>query len=115
MSSSLAVFLVYLVNFIATGLSIFLLGRFGRRTLMIMGSGIQTISLLGLATFMYAENKTFPIVFSLICVAFFEFSSGPIVWLYLSEISTDKGASICTIANALTNMCFAIFPNMVKK
>ena len=115
MSEPTAVFLVYFVNMIATGISIFLLGRFGRKTLMFLGSSVQTISLLFLGIFMFAENKTFPIIFSLINVAFFEFSSGPIVWLYLAEISSDKGASLCTIANALTNMCFAIFPNIVTK
>ena len=64
---------------------------------------------------MWAENATWPLVLSLIAVAFFEISSGPIVWMYLGEITTDKGASFCTIANGLVNMCVAIFPRSINK
>lgn len=35
----------------------------------------------------------------LVFVALFEFSLGPIVWIYMSEVMTDKGTSFGTLVN----------------
>lgn len=115
MSTPKAVFLIYAVNMVAVLVGVVLLTYFGRKPILIMGSAVQTASLLGLGISMWAENATWPLVLSLIAVAFFEISSGPIVWMYLGEITTDKGASFCTIANGLVNMCVAIFPRSINK
>ena len=36
-------------------------------------------------------------VIAFVCV--FEFGPGPIVWLYISEVSNDKAASVATFIN----------------
>ena len=41
-------------------------------------------------------------------VLFFEFSLGPIPWIYMSEIMTDKGLSIAVLINWLTTLMLSI-------
>lgn len=49
-------------------------------------------------------------------LAFFEFSSGPIVWLYMAEIMTDKAQSVATVLNWCMNLIIsAVAPPLVKK
>jgi len=47
-------------------------------------------------------------------IALFEFSSGPITWLYMAEIMQDKGSSIATVMNWLINLIIsAITPPLI--
>lgn len=51
----------------------------------------------------------------LLFIAFFEFSSGPIVWLYMSEIMTDKAQSIGTFLNWFMSLVISLaIPQLVK-
>merc|ERR1712127_550244 len=48
-------------------------------------------------------------------IAAFEFSSGPITWLYMSEIMQDKAVSIATVLNWLVTLVVsAITPSITK-
>ena len=58
-------------------------------------SFLMTLDLIGLGiAYFYVDNsetaKVLCIIFILSFVMFFEFSLGPIVWLYLAEILNDK-------------------------
>ena len=94
MSAVFVNFLVFGVNFLATAASVFLLGCFGRKSLMTIFSAAQAVCLVLLGAFLGPlasddGGNTLPIIFCLMFVAFFEFSSGPITWLYLAEICND--------------------------
>jgi len=41
-------------------------------------------------------------------IGIFECSSGPITWLYMSEIMQDKAVSIATVLNWLVNLVISI-------
>ena len=41
-------------------------------------------------------------------IVFFEFSLGPIPWLYMAEIMTDKGLSLAVLLNWLMTIVMAI-------
>lgn len=56
------------------------------------------------------------IVCVLLFIAFFEFSSGPIVWLYNAEIMRDKGVAIATFLNWFISLIISVsIPFIVKK
>lgn len=87
-------FLVYGVNLVATLASVFLLGWFGRKTLMMTFVPLQAMCMIALGLFLgwlsdIANADTISIILCLAFVAFFEFSSGPVVWLYIAEICND--------------------------
>ncbi len=42
-------------------------------------------------------------------ITFFEFSLGPLVWIYLSEIMTEKGLSIGVFVNQILTVLIAYF------
>lgn len=96
-------FLVYGVNLIATLGSVFLLGWFGRKTLMMIFVPLQAAMMIALGLFLgwLADDVPdyMPIICCLAFVAFFEFSSGPIIWLYIAEICNDTAQSYATVAN----------------
>ena len=48
-------------------------------------------------------------------IALFEFSSGPITWLYMAEIMQDKAVSIATVLNWSINLIISVItPSLIK-
>ena len=86
-------------NFLATFGGLALLARFGRRTLMVWGSAAMVIILL-LAGVLSLYDIQIPVILALTAFIFaFEFTSGPITWLYMSEIMQDKATSFASGLN----------------
>ena len=77
-----------LVNFAFTLLGVNLIDRFGRRTLMLVGS-VGLIATLGLvARAFYGQQftgYTVPVLL-FVYIAFFAFSQGAVIWVFISEI-----------------------------
>lgn len=76
------------VNFLFILLAINFIDRIGRRTLMLIGSIglIATLSLVS-GTFYVQDFSGFAIiVYLMIYIAFFAFSQGAVIWVFISEI-----------------------------
>lgn len=101
MGANQATALIQTVNFGAVVVAAGLLGKFGRRTLMLYATAACTLFIF--LTGIFANNQIFfgELVTTLIYVAAFEFGPGPVVWMYMSEIMNDKGVSIGTFLNWL--------------
>jgi len=80
-----------LVNFLFTLLAINFIDRFGRRSLMLIGS-IGLIGTLGMASYAFYHNQSgwSMIAALLIYIAFFAFSQGAVIWVFLSEIFPNQ-------------------------
>lgn len=89
-----------------------MLYSFGRKTLMV-AFGISMAVCLLLMAFATHEVKANPdangwnyvkLGVIIAFVTFFEFSAGPIVWLYNAEIMTDQALTVATAFNWIANM-----------
>lgn len=78
-----------------------LLGKFGRRTLMLYATAACTVFIFLTGIFANNGKLNGELVTTLFYVAAFEFGPGPVVWMYMSEIMNDKGVSIGTFLNWL--------------
>merc|ERR1711934_945755 len=108
MSSTAVTFLIGLVNFVASLVGLVLLVFFGRKTLMLIFNIAMTLTLLLLALYSFDKNSIGMIVCVLLFIAFFEFASGPIVWLYNAEIMRDKANAIATFLNWTVSLIVSI-------
>lgn len=107
--------LVGIVNFLATLGGLGLLFCFGRKLLMLAGNAAMSVTLLFLAIFAYAKNTAGMVTMLLLFITFFEFSSGPIVWLYMSEIMRDKAVAIGTSLNWSLSLVISLsVPYIIK-
>jgi sugar porter (SP) family MFS transporter len=83
---------VGLVNFLFTLLALNFIDRFGRRTLMLIGS-VGLIITLGLVSFAFFtqsfEGYAVPI-YLFVYIAFFAFSQGAVIWVFISEIFPNQ-------------------------
>ena len=132
-SSVMITFYVGLVNFLATFGGLFLLFKAGRRTIMLNMNALMSLILLmvGICSLKQATRQadidastddddsnvwTYPtVILVLAFIAVFEFSSGPITWLYMAEIMQDKSVSVATVLNWLMNLVISIItPGLVK-
>jgi sugar porter (SP) family MFS transporter len=86
-SSLLSTAGIGLVNFIFTLLAMNFIDRFGRRTLMLIGS-FGLIATLGLVAYsFYSGHSGLAVpVYLFIYIAFFAFSQGAVIWVFISEI-----------------------------
>lgn len=88
--------LIGIVNFVTTLGGLALLTCFGRRTIMLVFNALMAITLIILAYYSFERNTIGMVVCVLVFIAFFEFSSGPIIWLYMAEIMADKAMGVAT-------------------
>ena len=90
--------LIGIVNFVCSIIGIILLKYYGRRSIMLYGYSLMTLSLisLGVCTILSTNENTTDnaVIGELISIGLFLFafetSSGPVTWVYLAEIMEDK-------------------------
>jgi len=81
-----------LVNFVFTLLAVNFIDRYGRRTLMMIGSVGVIITLSLVANSFYTQNfNGFAVpVYLFLYIAFFAFSQGAVIWVFISEIFPNE-------------------------
>ena len=80
-----------LVNLVFTLIGLNLIDRVGRRTLMLVGS-VGLIVTLGLVSYAFYNNQSgyaVP-VYLFLYIAFFAFSQGAVIWVFISEIFPNE-------------------------
>jgi MFS family permease len=107
--------LVGIVNFISTLGGMALLGKFGRRTLMVWTNLPMGITLVVLGFCSLQALSTPVIALTMLYIALFEFGTGPVTWLYMSEIMQDKAVSLATVVNQIVSLVIsAVIPPLIK-
>ncbi|MBL7864500.1 MAG: sugar porter family MFS transporter [Cyclobacteriaceae bacterium] len=106
-------------NLVFTMLAILVIDRYGRRTLLIAGSVGMTFCLALVAQAFYTGN--FGGYFVMLClvgfIAFFAFSQGAVIWVFLAEIFPNKvrakgqtlGSSTHWVMAAAISWTFPVF------
>lgn len=105
-------------NLLFTVLAMTLIDRMGRKFLLLIGSAGMTLSLACVATIFFSMRHQEILIWCLIgYIAFFAFSQGTVVWVYLSEVFPnsvrEKGQSLGTFTLWLANaVVAATFPRI---
>ncbi len=98
--------------FFGAGLGAILLFRLGRRTLMIFGMLICAVGMFAMFLFAFltngGDNNVGEDVGSIIYIIGFQCGPGPIVWLYLSEICSDKATSVNTVVSLILTLVISV-------
>ena len=115
-SSLLSTVGIGMINFIFTLLGINIIDKVGRRILMLVGSfGLIAALFLVAFTFYLGHFSGFAIpVYVMVFIAFFAFSQGAVIWVFISEIFPNEvrakgqtlGSSTHWIMAALIAFCF---------
>ena len=108
MSATTVTALIGIVNFLATLVGLGLLACAGRKTIMLVFNAAMALTLFMLAFFAFEHNTIGMVVSVLLFICFFEFSSGPITWLYMAEILQDKALSIGAFLNWFISLAISI-------
>ncbi|XP_076055622.1 facilitated trehalose transporter Tret1-like [Oratosquilla oratoria] len=96
LSDSLSSIIIGIVQFVGTGISIFIVDKAGRRFLLLLASGCMSLSLMGLGTFFYLKSNNSELAATLrwlpfLTIAIFTFSFatgfGSTPWMILSELN----------------------------
>ncbi|GEP98318.1 sugar porter family MFS transporter [Chitinophaga cymbidii] len=110
-----------LVNFIFTLLALNFIDRFGRRTLMLIGSVglIATLGLVSRAFYLNDFSGLAVTVFLLVYIAFFAFSQGAVIWVFISEIFPNQVRAKGQTLGSMTHWVMAaviafVFPMLTE-
>ena len=111
-----------LINFTFTLLAMNFIDRIGRRTLMLIGSMGLIFTLAMVSYSFYAEsfNGFIVPVFLFIYIAFFAFSQGAVIWVFISEIFPNqvraKGQTLGSTTHWIMAATIAFsFPYLAEK
>lgn len=115
-SSLLSTVGIGLVNFLFTLIAINFIDKVGRRTLMFIGSFglIASLSLVAYAFFSGHTEGIAVTVYLMFFIAFFAFSQGAVIWVFISEIFPNdvraKGQTLGSLTHwvmaAIITFCF---------
>lgn len=121
-SGLFATFGLGIVNFLFTWVSILLIDKFGRRLLYICGSAGMSISLAGLAIAGFTGHfgGVLVLFLTILFIASFASSIGPVFWTYVSEIFPNKIRGTAMTVPVFTQWIFnalavLVFPAMLHK
>lgn len=116
-SQNLQAVAVGAVMLIATLVALSVIDRFGRRTLLLVGSVGLAVCLAGIAAIFHLHQyEQYLLALVVGYVGFFAFSQGAVIWVYLSEIFPSRvraqgqslGSSTHWIINALLSAAFPL-------
>jgi sugar porter (SP) family MFS transporter len=105
-------------NLIFTMIAMSVIDRVGRKTLLLIGSVGTALCLAGVsAIFFTGRHESFLVWLLVGYIAFFAFSQGAVIWVYLSEVFPNtvraKGQSLGSFAHWFMNALISgIFPLM---
>lgn len=109
------------VNFLFTLLALSFIDRVGRRTLMLIGSLglIITLGLVSRAFYLNEFNGFMVTVFLLVYIAFFAFSQGAVIWVFISEIFPNQVRAKGQTLGSMTHWVMAaviafVFPMLTE-
>ncbi len=103
-------------NLVFTLIAMSVIDRLGRRTLLLVGSVGTAVCLAGVSLVFFTHRHEAWLLWLLIgFIAFFAFSQGAVIWVYLSEVFPTqvraKGQSLGTFTHWLVNAVIAfVFP-----
>ena len=110
------------VNLIFTLLAVNFIDRIGRRKLMLIGS-LGLIATLGLVAFNFYTHNSGGVlitIYLLVYIAFFAFSQGAVIWVFISEIFPNQVRAKGQTLGSFTHWCMAAliafsFPSLTEK
>ena len=95
------------VNLIFTILGWFLIDRFGRRTLMYIGSVGYIVSLAAMAFAFYTKSFDYFTFFTFMFIASHAIGQGAVIWVFISEIFPNSVRASGMSWGSLTHWVFA--------
>jgi MFS transporter, SP family, arabinose:H+ symporter len=117
-SSDLQAVAIGATNLVFTMLAMSVIDRIGRKTLLLIGS-VGTAACLGgvAAIFLSGRHQDFLVWLLVGYIAFFAFSQGAVIWVYLSEVFPNrvraKGQSLGSFSHWFMNALISlVFPSM---
>jgi len=108
-------------NLLFTMIAMSVIDKLGRKTLLLVGSVGTAACLAGVAEIFFAKSHESFLVWLLVgYIAFFAFSQGSVIWVYISEVFPNnvraKGQSLGSSTHWLMNaLISAVFPLMAAK
>jgi sugar porter (SP) family MFS transporter len=105
-------------NLLFTVLAMSMIDRIGRKTLLLIGSVGTALCLAGVAAIFFTHRNQSMLVWLLIgYIAFFAFSQGAVIWVYISEVFPNvvraKGQSLGSFSHWFMNALISFtFPQM---
>ena len=113
LSPRVGTYLVGIVNFVASFLSIFIVKVFKRKTLLIYGHFFIGVCHILVGIFdIYGIDMGVVIMINLFLVSY-EFTTGPIAWLYASEVVVDSALGFCILCLWMTVLFLSLITNFL--
>jgi len=117
-SGNLQAVAVGATNLVFTMLAMSVIDRIGRKTLLLVGSVGTAACLAGVSIIFFTQHHQSILIWLLVgYIAFFAFSQGAVIWVYISEVFPNsvraKGQSLGSFSHWFMNaLISAIFPLM---
>ena len=117
-SSNLQAVVIGGTNLLFTVIAMSVIDKIGRKILLLIGAAGTATCLAGVATIFFTKQHETVLVWLLVSyIAFFAFSQGAVIWVYLGEVFPNavraKGQSLGSFSHWIMNFLISlVFPLM---
>lgn len=95
-------------NLLFTMIAMSIIDKVGRKTLLLVGSVGTAICLAGVSVIFFTQSNQFMLVYLLVgYIAFFGFSQGAVIWVYISEVFPNSVRSKGQALGSFTHWAMA--------
>jgi sugar porter (SP) family MFS transporter len=120
LSSDLQAVIIGATNMVAVLVAMSVIDKLGRKALLLIGSVGTALCMAGVAVIFFTHENMNALVYLLVgYIAFFSFSQGAVIWVYVSEIFPTpvraKGQSLGSSSHWIMNAIISgVFPILAK-
>jgi SP family arabinose:H+ symporter-like MFS transporter len=112
-SGPVGVAIINSANLVGAILGGLMLGRYGRKTLIVFWSFFMAIFMILMGVVYNSTASNFELFFMVGFILCFQFSLGTIPWLYMAEIMTNKGMSAAVVTSAVFTLIISLTSNFL--
>jgi sugar porter (SP) family MFS transporter len=115
-SGNLQAVVIGATNLLFTVIAMSVIDRIGRKTLLLIGAAGTAVCLAGVAAIFFTHhNQSYLLLILVAYIAFFAFSQGAVIWVYLAEVFPNavraKGQSLGSFSHWFMNGAISlVFP-----
>lgn len=116
LSGNLQAVVIGATNLLFTVIAMSVIDKIGRKTLLLIGAAGTAVCLAGVATIFFTHhNQSYLLLILVAYIAFFAFSQGAVIWVYLAEVFPNavraKGQSLGSFSHWFMNGAISlVFP-----
>ena len=107
--------LIGATNFVSAAIALPFVDKLGRKPMLVIGFFIMSAAIILVGVFKVQDNHLFASILILVFIIAYEFSAGPVLWIYIPEVLNTAGLSLASSATWIFIIIISLTTPILQK